>query len=101
MVTFCSLPVPRSLARTLRMPLASMSKVTSICGIPRGAGAMRLFAVRELLDQLLDGGHPRCATDQDDLIELGGRELRVLERGVEGGDRLFGQVRGQLLELGA
>ena len=30
---FCSLPVPRSLAETFRMPLASMSKVTSICGI--------------------------------------------------------------------
>ena len=28
----CSLPLPLSLAVTLRMPLASMSKVTSICG---------------------------------------------------------------------
>src|SRR2546426_4674772 len=35
MVIFCSLPVPRSLADTFRMPLASMSKVTSICGTPR------------------------------------------------------------------
>ncbi len=33
-----SLPVALSLAVTLRMPLASMSKVTSICGMPRGAG---------------------------------------------------------------
>ena len=40
MVIFCSLPVPRSLALTCRMPLASMSKVTSICGTPRGAGGM-------------------------------------------------------------
>jgi hypothetical protein len=40
MVIFCSLPVPRSLAETLTMPLASMSKVTSICGTPRGAGGM-------------------------------------------------------------
>ena len=40
MVIFCSLPVPRSLAVTWTMPLASMSKVTSICGTPRGAGAM-------------------------------------------------------------
>src|SRR5579871_5834058 len=38
--TDCCLPVPRSLAETLTMPLASMSKVTSICGTPRGAGAM-------------------------------------------------------------
>ena len=36
----CSLPVPRSLADTFTMPLASMSKVTSTCGTPRGAGAM-------------------------------------------------------------
>ncbi|CFB87634.1 Uncharacterised protein [Mycobacterium tuberculosis] len=35
-----SLPVPLSLAVTCTMPLASMSKVTSICGIPRGAGGM-------------------------------------------------------------
>ncbi len=40
MTIFCSLPVPLSLAETCRMPLASMSKVTSICGMPRGAGGM-------------------------------------------------------------
>ena len=34
----CSLFVARSLAETCTMPLASMSKVTSICGTPRGAG---------------------------------------------------------------
>src|SRR5215218_6270706 len=38
MVIDCSLPVPRSLAVTCTMPLASMSKATSICGTPRGAG---------------------------------------------------------------
>ena len=32
----CSLPVPRSLADTFTIPLASISKVTSIWGIPRG-----------------------------------------------------------------
>ena len=32
MVIFCSLPVPRSLALTWRIPFASMSKATSICG---------------------------------------------------------------------
>ena len=36
----CSLPVALSLAVTLTMPLASMSKVTSICGTPRGAGGI-------------------------------------------------------------
>ena len=39
MIVF-SLPVPLSFAVTWTMPLASMSKVTSICGTPRGAGAM-------------------------------------------------------------
>ena len=38
--TCCSLPVARSLALTSRMPLASMSNVTSICGTPRGAGGI-------------------------------------------------------------
>ncbi len=37
---FCSLPVPKSLAETCTMPLASISKVTSIWGTPRGAGGM-------------------------------------------------------------
>mmetsp|Transcript_23724 Transcript_23724/g.78820 ORF Transcript_23724/g.78820 Transcript_23724/m.78820 type:complete len:343 (-) Transcript_23724:846-1874(-) len=36
----CVLPDALSLADTLTMPLASMSKVTSICGMPRGAGGM-------------------------------------------------------------
>jgi len=34
----CTFWVPRSFAETFTMPLASMSKVTSICGRPRGAG---------------------------------------------------------------
>mmetsp|Transcript_16022 Transcript_16022/g.38271 ORF Transcript_16022/g.38271 Transcript_16022/m.38271 type:complete len:305 (+) Transcript_16022:379-1293(+) len=37
---FCCLFEALSLADTLTMPLASMSKVTSICGMPRGAGGM-------------------------------------------------------------
>ena len=40
MVIFCSLLVARSFAVTFRMPLASMSNVTSTCGTPRGAGGM-------------------------------------------------------------
>ena len=40
MVTFCSLPVALSLAFTLMMPFASISKVTSIWGIPRCAGGI-------------------------------------------------------------
>mmetsp|Transcript_23002 Transcript_23002/g.38864 ORF Transcript_23002/g.38864 Transcript_23002/m.38864 type:complete len:219 (+) Transcript_23002:9049-9705(+) len=50
-VICCSLPVPLSLAPTDTIPLASMSKVTSICGMPRGAGGMfsRLKLPRILL----------------------------------------------------
>uniref|UniRef100_A0A6B0UBM2 Putative secreted protein n=1 Tax=Ixodes ricinus TaxID=34613 RepID=A0A6B0UBM2_IXORI len=40
MVIFCLLPVPLSSALTRRMPLTSISKVTSIWGTPRGAGGM-------------------------------------------------------------
>ena len=40
MVIFSDLPVPLSSAATCRMPLASISNVTSICGTPRGAGGM-------------------------------------------------------------
>ena len=39
-VIACSLPVARSLALTFTMPFASMSNATSICGTPRGAGAI-------------------------------------------------------------
>ena len=39
-VILFSLPVPWSLAATVRMPLTSMLNVTSICGMPRGAGGM-------------------------------------------------------------
>ena len=39
-VTFCSFPVPKSLAVTWTIPLASISKVTSIWGIPLGAGGI-------------------------------------------------------------
>jgi hypothetical protein len=38
--TLFDLPVVLSAAETLRMPLASMSKVTSTWGTPRGAGGM-------------------------------------------------------------
>jgi hypothetical protein len=38
MVIFCSLPVAMSFAVTLTMPLASMSKATSICGAAQPEG---------------------------------------------------------------
>ncbi len=81
----CSRPVPRSLADTLTMPLASMSNVTSICGMPRGAGGR---PVRSKLPSswLLDGHLALALVDLDHhrgLVVVGGAEdLRPL-----GGDR--------------
>ena len=51
-----------SFAVTLRMPLASMSKVTSICGMPRGAGGMpsRMNRPRLLLSAAI--GRSPCKT---------------------------------------
>ena len=76
----CSLLVALSFAVTLTMPLASMSKVTSICGTPRGAGGMparsnrpRHFVVLRHLAFALEhiDGH-------GGLIVLGGREHLAL-----------------------
>ena len=62
MVIFCSLPVPRSLAETLMMPLASMSKVTSIWGTPLLAGGIpsRTNLPREVLSAAM--GLSPCTT---------------------------------------
>uniref|UniRef100_A0A8R7VB42 Uncharacterized protein n=1 Tax=Triticum urartu TaxID=4572 RepID=A0A8R7VB42_TRIUA len=40
MVIFSDLPVPLSAALTCRMPFTSTSNVTSICGVPLGAGGI-------------------------------------------------------------
>ena len=39
-VIVCSLPVPKSFARTFTIPFLSISNVTSICGTPRGAAGI-------------------------------------------------------------
>ena len=83
MVIFCSLPVPRSLAETCTMPLASMSKVTSICGTPRGAGAMPVRL--EAAQRLVVGGHLALALEHVDLdlglaVGRGGEHLALVGR---------------------
>ena len=80
---FWSLPVPRSLAETCRMPLASMSKVTSICG---SAARGRRDAVQpEGSEGLVVAGHRALALEDDDLdgglvVAVGGESLRLLGR---------------------
>ncbi len=73
---FCSLPVALSLAETCRMPLASMSKVTSICGMPRGAGGMPVSWNLPMVR--LSRRHLALALEHVDLhrglVVLGGRE---------------------------
>uniref|UniRef100_A0A1B0BJQ7 Uncharacterized protein n=1 Tax=Glossina palpalis gambiensis TaxID=67801 RepID=A0A1B0BJQ7_9MUSC len=52
MVMFLALPVLISLAVTFNIPLASRSKVTSIFGTPRGAGASISIVASELDDNV-------------------------------------------------
>ena len=76
----CSLLVALSFAVTLTMPLASMSKVTSICGTPRGAGGMPTRSNWPSI--LLSARHLALALEHADghggLIVLGGREHLAL-----------------------
>jgi hypothetical protein len=59
----------------------------------------RLLA-EELLDLLLHLRHARLAADEDDLVDVLGGQLGVLERGLAGLDRTIDQVLDQGLELG-
>ncbi len=62
MVIFWLRPVALSAAVTLMMPLASISKVTSTCGTPRGAGGMpsRMNLPSDLLSAAM--GRSPCST---------------------------------------
>ncbi len=72
----CSLPVPLSFAETCTMPLASMSKVTSTCGMPRGAGA--IAGELEGAERLVVAGELALALEDLDrdgrLVVVRGRE---------------------------
>src|SRR5205823_2289106 len=118
----CSLPVALSLAETLTMPLASMSKVTSICGVPRGAGGIptrsnwpssllsaansrspwktRIVA-EEVVHRFDHFGHAGHSTDQDHLVDVRGRQPGILERGSAWPGGFFDEIADQLLQLGA
>ena len=62
MVMDCALPVSRSFADTVRMPFASMSNVTSICGTPAGARLMP-FSLNVPMDLLSFAmGRSPCST---------------------------------------
>ena len=97
----CSLPVPRSLAETWTMPLASMSKVTSIWGMPRGAGGMPTSSNRPSV--LLSAGHLPLALEHVDghrSLVVGGRGEDLALPGGDGGVALdeLGQDAAQGLD---
>ena len=55
MIIDCSLLVALSFADTFKIPLASISNVTSICGIPLAAGGMsdKLNCPKDLLPEAI------------------------------------------------
>jgi len=69
-VIFCSLLVARSFAVTLTMPLASMSKVTSTCGMPRGADGMPSRWKRPSVRLSRASGRSPCSTWTSTLVWL-------------------------------
>lgn len=60
-----------------------------------------ILATGQLLDELGDGGHTGGATDENDVVDLGELDARVLDDVVERGLAAVQEVRGQLLELRA
>src|SRR5258707_489370 len=104
----CFLPVALSSAITLTIPLASMSKVTSICRTAPVRGRtlvgvdafVRLF-VEEASPRLLHRRHTRLAADQDHLVDIVGPQPGIGEGLLDRADRAVDQVAGELLELGA
>jgi hypothetical protein len=77
-------------------------------GLDRGAdrhdlvrvdAPVRLLATEHRLDRLDDRGHPGHAAHQDDLVDLGRAEARVLDRLDDGAPRLLDEVAHEVLEL--
>src|SRR2546427_721481 len=101
----CSFCVARSLAPTWTMPFASMSRVTSIWGTPRGAGGMPTRAKwpSDLLSAAISRSPCRTlivTADQHDLIHVLGRDAGVGHRLLARLDRALDEIVHQLLELG-
>ena len=70
MVIFCSLLVARSFAVTLTIPFASMSNVTSICGMPRREGGMPSRWNRPSVRLSRASGRSPCSTCTSTLVWL-------------------------------
>ena len=102
-VMCCSFPVPRSLADTFTIPLASISKVTSICGTPRLAGGIPsrrncprdLLSLRELTLALyhvdIHCGLVVCRCGEDLALLGGDRRISLDQSGCDTAHGLDGQ----------
>ena len=55
----------------------------------------------DVLDLLLHHGHAGHAADEDDLVDIGGGQAGVLERGAAGADGALDEIFHQTLQLGA
>ena len=64
-----------------------------------GVHALVRVLAEELLHRLLHGRHARHAADEDDVVDVGGRQLRVGERLLAGLERPLDEVAREELEL--
>ena len=79
MVIDCFLPVPLCLAVTFKIPLASRLNVTSICGTPRGAGAIpSRMNLPERFAVVGNTPHPVVHVSQLRLVVSGSRKCLTL-----------------------
>ena len=65
-----------------------------------GIDALVWLFAEQFLHQILDGGHACLPSDEDDLVDVVGRKLGVLERGEAGPLRPLDKLVHELLELG-
>ena len=95
MVMCCALLVALSLADTFTMPFASMSKVTSICGTPRGAGGRP--SSPNFPSRRLSAAMGRSPWNVPNLLQYE-TMIEILEKDL---NRLLGDTQGLLLGIAA
>jgi len=69
-------------------------------GLIRVDTSVRLLAVEEVLDELLDLGDSCRATDENNFVDLAALQTRVVDYGLDGLEGVLEQVVAKLFELG-